>query len=122
MTESALRGHDKQSIVDAEALLSYSVASALERRGYPKEAHYVKVIAQWHEASDGRAVGRDMTRKLSEEEDQDAKAKSQQLRKKYNLEMLNYIMREIMPWSGKELDYRLFDINRLFSTVKTYLW
>ena len=85
--------------------------------GYHKEAHYVKMIAQWHEASDGRAVGRDMTRKLSAEEDRDVKAKSQETRKKYNMEMLNFIMREMMPWSGEELDYRLFDINRFFSIV-----
>ena len=58
-----------------------------------------------------------MTRKLSAEEDRDVKAKSQETRKKYNMEMLNFIMREMMPWSGEELDYRLFDINRFFSIV-----
>lgn len=31
------------------------------RRGYETEAEYVRVIASWHEASDGRGVIRIMT-------------------------------------------------------------
>ncbi|XP_072043005.1 uncharacterized protein [Amphiura filiformis] len=113
LTEAALRGHDKQSSVDAEALLSYSVADALGKRGYYKEEEYVRKIAQWHEASDGRAAGRDLTRSnLSEEEEKEERRKCQDTRAKYNKEMLSYIIQHWMPWQGSVCNYRLIDINK----------
>ena len=54
LTYTVLAGKRKQSVVDAEKLLSYNVAEFFRQKGYGKDYEYVKVIAQWHEASDGR--------------------------------------------------------------------
>ena len=43
---------------DAERLLSYHVVASLERHGHNAEADHVHIIAQWHEASDGRGLNR----------------------------------------------------------------
>ena len=53
LTYTALAGKRKQSVVDAERLLSYHVANFFREKGYENEYQYVKVIAQWHESSDG---------------------------------------------------------------------
>lgn len=56
LTHAALTGERKQSVQDAERLLSYHVAKFLRERGYDKEAKYVEIIAGWHEAADGRGI------------------------------------------------------------------
>ena len=93
LTHAALVGLRKQSVPDAEKLLSYSVAKYLDDHGYAEEARYVRIIAQWHEASDGRGL-------------------SQLQRCRYNYEMLNYILDEWMPWHTTTYDFRTIDINR----------
>ena len=74
LTFAALTGERKQSVVDAERMLSYLVASFLGEHGYEKE-EFVRTVAGWHEAADGRS--------LSEFE-----------RCKKNYEMLNMILDE----------------------------
>lgn len=93
LTYTALPGKRKQSVVDAEKLLSYNVAEFFRQKGYCKEYEYVKVIAQWHEASDGRGI-------------------SQLQRCRYNHEMLGYILDEWMPWHRENYDFSTIDINR----------
>lgn len=56
LTHAALIGKRKQSLVDAERLLSYHVVESLKRNGHEREAKHVEVIANWHEATDGRAT------------------------------------------------------------------
>ena len=43
-------GLHKQSVEDAERLMSHAVATFMRSKGYTEEAQYVKVIADWHEA------------------------------------------------------------------------
>ena len=77
----------KQSVPDAESLLSYRVAQFLESNEYQKEAEYVTTIARWHEAADGRGL-------------------SQLERCRANHLMLRYILDEWMPWHRDTYDFR----------------
>ena len=77
LTHAALVGKRKQSVKDAERFLSYHVVKSLERHGHQVEADYVRVIAQWHEANDGRGL-------------------SQLQQCRYNYKMLNFILDEWM--------------------------
>ena len=93
LTHAALIGKRKQSLVDAERLLSYHVVKSLRTHGHEKEAKHVEVVANWHEASDGRGIT--------------------QLRQcKYNYLMLQYILDEWMPWHRSCYDFSTIDINR----------
>ena len=56
LTLAALTGERKQSVVDAERMLSYLVAKFLDENGYGKEGRYVRTVAGWHEAADGRGL------------------------------------------------------------------
>lgn len=58
---------------------------------YEAEGEYVRRIAEWHEASDGRGI-------------------SQLQRCKQNYLMLNYLIAEWMPWYSGDFSY--VDINR----------
>ena len=46
----------KQSLVDAERLMSGLVVQSLQRHGFEREATFVEVMANWHEATDGRGI------------------------------------------------------------------
>lgn len=93
LTHAALVGKRRQSVKDAERLLSYHVVQSLERHGYATEAQFVRIIAEWHEASDGRGL-------------------SQLQRSKFNYQMLNSILDEWMPWHKECYDFSTIDINR----------
>ena len=93
LTHDALVGKRKQSLEDAERLLSYHVVESLQRHGYHREAEHVRVLANWHEASDGRGL-------------------SQLTRCRYNYQMLSYILDEWMPWHRMSYDFSTIDINR----------
>ena len=54
LTHIALVGGRKQSVPDAEKLLSFHVAKFLRDKNYYAEADFMETIAQWHESSDGR--------------------------------------------------------------------
>lgn len=56
LTYAALIGKRKQSLKDAERLLSRHVADSLMRKGHTEEANHIRIIANWHEASDGRGL------------------------------------------------------------------
>ena len=93
LTHAALVGKRRQSVKDAERLLSYHVVHSLERHGKVEEADYVRTIAQWHESSDGRGLSR-----LE--------------RCRFNYKMLNFILEEWMPWYGECYDFSTIDVNR----------
>lgn len=99
LTHAALVGKRKQSVKDAERLLSYHVVNSLERHGHNSEACYVQTIAQWHEASDGRHS-------------------SQLQRSRYNYQMLNFILDEWMPWHSENYHFSTIDINRYLESLE----
>ena len=98
MTQGALQGLDKQSVPDAEVLLSHKVAEFMAQHGYQNESEYVSMIASWHEGWDGRGL-----RQLD--------------RCKANYMLLNYLLDEWMPWHRQTYDFRLMDVNRLMSKI-----
>ena len=53
----------------------------------------MQLMANWHEASDGRGL-------------------SQLKRAQYNYEMLNYVLDDWMPWHRENYDFSTIDINR----------
>ena len=93
LTLAALRGERKQSVQDAERMLSFMVAKFLREHSYEEEARYVEIVAGWHEAADGRGI-------------------SQLERCRKNYAMLNMILDEWMPWQGGLYDFATIDINR----------
>lgn len=93
LTHAALTGKRKQSLVDAERLMSSFVATSLQKHGYEKEAKFVQILADWHAATDGRGL-------------------SQLERCRYNYQMLNAILDEWMPWHINNYDLSTIDINR----------
>ena len=93
LTYTALTGKRKQSVGDAEKLLSPAVGKWLRANSFLSEARFVEVVSNWHKASDGRG--------LSEAE-----------REKNNLAMLDYLLKDWMPWFRDERDYSTLDVNR----------
>ena len=93
LTHAALVGKRKQSLVDAERLLSYHVVESLNRKSHEKEASHVQIIANWHEATDGRGI-------------------DQLTHCKYNYLMREYILDEWMPWHRTCYDFSTIDVNR----------
>lgn len=94
LTYTALTGKRKQSVSDAEKLLSTAVADWCKKNEFPKEAYVIEVIANWHKASDGRGL-------------------DEETRKKYNIAMLDFILEDWMPWYKENRDYSTLDPNRL---------
>lgn len=93
LTHVALVGTRKQSVPDAEKLLSFHVAKFFQENHYHAEAEYVETVALWHEASDGRGL-------------------SQLQRCRQNYHMLNYILDEWIPWHRENYDLSSLDINK----------
>ena len=93
LTHAALTGKRKQSLVDAERLMSSLVVQSLRRHGYDREANFVEVLANWHEATDGRVL-------------------SQLERCRFNYRLLNLILDEWMPWHTASYDFSTIDVNR----------
>ena len=93
LTHAALVGSRKQSVPDAEKLLSFHVAKFFRDNNYNAEAEYVETVAEWHEASDGRGL-------------------SQLQRCRQNYRMLNYILDAWIPWHRDNYDLSLLDINK----------
>ena len=103
LTHVALVGSSKQSVPDAEKLLSFHVAKYFRDNNYTPEAEYVETIAQMHEASDGHGI-----------------PWLQRCRQNYRT--LNYIFDEWIPWH-KDHDFSTLDINKynsLYITVFCY--
>ena len=102
LTYYALSGARKQSVQDAERLLSPEIAEFMEKKGYMKEAAYIRAIANWRRSCDQRGL-------------------SELQRCRFNYQMLNYILDDFMPWHTQIYDFSLLEINRFFHIVCSYL-
>lgn len=92
-TLHTLTGQRKQSIRDVETLFSASVEDYMKHHRYDYEANYVRVIRNWRRSCDERGL-------------------SQLERCKYNYELLNMIIDELMPWHEDHYDFSLLEVNR----------
>jgi hypothetical protein len=93
LTYTALTGKRKQSVGDAEKLLSSAVSIWLTNHHHIYEGRFIRIIANWHKSSDGRGITEDM-------------------RRQYNQEMLDFILEDWMPWYWYDRDYSTLDPNR----------
>ena len=94
LTYPALTGKRKQSIRDVEILFSESVEKFLWRKKYDYEAKYVQAIRNWRRACDERGL-------------------SELQRCRYNYQLLNLILDELIPWhSVHTCDYSTLEVNR----------
>ena len=94
---TSLTGKGKQSVPDAEKLLSTAVADWCKKNKYKKEERVVEIIANWHKASDGRGL-------------------TEETRKRYNLAMLDFLLEDWIPCyplNSEKRDYSTLDTNRL---------
>ena len=98
LSYSALVGLRKQSVEDAERLLSPSMIDFMDRKGYTKEAMYIRAINGWRRACDERGL-------------------TQLQRCKYNYQLLNYILEDWMPWYQTNYDFSLLEVNRYVSII-----
>ena len=65
----------------------------MEKMKYDHEARYIKVIRNWRRACDERGL-------------------SQLAWCKFNYELLNFILDELMPWHKDMYDFSLMEVNR----------
>ena len=93
LTFPALTGQRKQSVKDAENLFCEGVEKFMTRKGYEYEAKYVRCIRNWRRACDERGL-------------------SSLQRSRFNYELLNLMLDELMPWHTKSYDFSLLEVNR----------
>ena len=95
LTYSALSGVRKQSIEDVEQLFGQTVIAWMQDKGYHDEAEYLQYVCNWRRASDERGLADDQ-------------------RSKFNTNLLNYILDDLMPWHGEDglRDFSLLEVNR----------
>ena len=99
LTYFALSGARKQSVQDAERLLSPEMAEFMEKKGYAREA---RAIANWRRSYDQSG--------LSDLE-----------RCRFNYELLHYILDDLMPWQTQIYDFSLLEIKFFFMYVSVCL-
>lgn len=92
LTYPALTGARKQSISDVERMFSKEMESFMTRKGYTPEAKYISVVRNWRRACDQRGL-------------------SQQERKQFLQDFLEYIFDDLMPWH-MEADLSHLEVNR----------
>ena len=90
LTMAAFTGQRKQSIQDVENLFSEEF---MERNGHAYEAMYIKTIRNWRLSCDERGL-------------------TQLRRCKYNYQMLNFILEELMPWYNEKYDFSTLEVTR----------
>ena len=66
----------------------------MESKDYQFEANYIRVIMNWRRACDERGL-------------------SPLMRSRFNYELLNYLLDDLMPWHTKLYDFSLLEVNRL---------
>ena len=89
----ALTGQQKQSVRDVEILFSINMQHFMEGKGYVYEAKFIRTILNWRRSHDERGL-------------------SQLQRSRYNYEMLEMILDELMPWHHNQYDFSLLEVNR----------
>lgn len=100
---TALTDRRKQSIRDVEILFSSSVADFMSRSNYEYEAHYMNVIRTWRLSCDERGL-------------------SQLQRCRFNYQLLNMLLDELMPWHSVQYDLSLMEVNRYIVVVHVPLF
>ena len=98
LTYPAVTGARKQSVLDAERLFSPDLADFMSNKGYQFEANYIRAIWNWRRAGDERG--------LSERE-----------RSKFNYQLLNMLLDNLMPWHKQMYDFSLLEVNRYKCTL-----
>lgn len=93
LTFSAMTGQRKQSIRDVEVLLSEDVEKFMGSKKYMYEAKYVRAVRHWRLASDQRGL-------------------SQLERCRYNYELLNLVVTEMMPWFEENYNFSTLEVTR----------
>ena len=93
LTFPAFTGQRKQSIRDAEILLSQNMVAYMKKKDYAFEAKYIQVMVNWRQACDERGL-------------------SQLQRCRYNYQLLQYLFDDLMPWHRHEYDLSLLEVNR----------
>jgi len=93
LTYPALKGSRKQSVVDAERFFNPDLARYMEEKGYHFEAKFIRTIWNWRRATDERGL-------------------SELQRSKFNYQLLNMILDELMPWYKELYDFSLLEVNR----------
>ena len=93
LTYPALVGSRKQSVVDAERLFRPQLSKFMTKKGYNVEARYIDTVLNWRRAGDERGV-------------------PSLLRSKYNYQMLNMMLDELMPWHNHTYNFALLEVNR----------
>ncbi len=94
LTYPSFTGARKQSVPDAERLFSPELAQFMKLKGHEYEAEYIQTICNWRRACDERGL-------------------SELRRCKYNYQLLNLILQELMPWYKDIYDFGLLEVNRL---------
>ncbi len=69
----------------------------MKRKGYSFKAKYIETILNWRRSSDERSL-------------------TQLLRCRYNYDMLNYLLDELMPWYKENYDFSTLEVNRYVIT------
>lgn len=93
LTYPALVGLRKQSVEDAERMFSPKLLKFMEDKGYISEANYIRAVLGWRQACDERGL-------------------SELQRCRLNYRMLNYVLKELMPWYEQTYDFSLLEVNR----------
>lgn len=103
LTYPALTGQRKQSVRDVETLFSDKVEQFMEDKGYTSEAKYIKAVRHWRLACDMRGL-------------------SQLERCRYNYELLNLILSDLMPWYETNYDFSTLEVARCVYCVVLILF
>ena len=102
MTFPALTGQRKQSVRDAEVFFSEGVEKFMSGKGYKYEEIFVRTVRNWRRACDERGL-------------------SSLERCKFNYQLLNLILDELMPWYIEQYDFSLLEVNRYVYTNLYFL-
>jgi len=65
----------------------------MKKKGYSFEAEYIETILNWRRSSDERGL-------------------TQLQRCRYNYQMLNYLLDELMPWHEDVYDFSTLEVNK----------
>ena len=101
LTYPAITGQRKQSIRDVEILFSEDVERFMANKEYTFEAKYIRAIRHWRLSCDQRGL-------------------SQLERCRYNYELLNLILSELMPWYRSHYDFSTLEVTRYVLIINFY--
>lgn len=73
----------------------------LQENGHSAEANFVEVVRNWHKASDGRGS-------------------TEEMRSKYNHNMLDFLLEDWMPWYRSERDFSTIHVLRPIKGIQGF--